>query len=137
MESNTNNSEDIISASTCLLLAVSKADNVIDKGEINIIKNIIIDFFNLNNDNIMNIINNSIKKLNSSTDIYEFGKVLNNNFSYQDKIDFICCAFEVSFIDNESHYLEEHIIKKIAYILNVERNDLIKSKIEMKKIFKL
>ena len=63
---------------------------------------------------------------------FEFSKTLNNIFSYQDKIDFICCAFEVAFSDGELHYIEEHFIKKIANSLNVEHKDLIKSKIEMK-----
>ena len=35
------------------------------------------------------IINNSLKRLKKSTDIYEFGKTLNQRFTYQDKIDFI------------------------------------------------
>ena len=126
-----------LNAATCLLLAVSKADNHIDNTELNIIKDIIVDFFKIDSNNINNIINENLEILNEATDFYEFGKILNNDFSYQDKIDFICCAFEVSFIDNESHHLEEHIIKKIAYILNVDRTDLMKSKNEMKKIFKL
>ena len=108
-------SEDIINASTCLLLTVSQADNHIDKNEINIIKDIINDFFNIEHINIDQIININLETIKSSTDIYEFGKVLNENFSYQDKIDFICCAFEVAFIDNDAHYLEQHTIKKTYY----------------------
>jgi len=128
---------DVIDAATCLLLTISQADNQIDKSEIDIIKDIVNDFFNLDDFRTNEIIEKNLIIVKNSTDLYEFGKILNENFSYQDKIDFICCAFEVAFIDNNSHYLEEHTIKKIAYILNVENRDLIKSKKEMKKIFKL
>lgn len=128
---------DVIDAATCLLLTISQADNQIDKSEIDIIKDIVNDFFNLDDFKTNEIIEKNLIVVKNSTDLYEFGKILNENFSYQDKIDFICCAFEVAFIDNNSHYLEEHTIKKIAYILNVENRDLIKSKKEMKKIFKL
>ena len=127
---------EIINASTALLLAVSNADNHIDKNEINIIKEIIIDFFNVKSLNIDNIIQNNIINLEASTDFYEFGKILNENFTYQDKIDFICCTYEVAFIDNNMHYHEDHIIKKISYILNVEHQDLIKAKNEIKNLFK-
>ena len=74
-------------------------------------------------------------KLEESTDIFEFGRTLNKYWSYQDKVDFICCAFEVGYSDGDLHYFEEHIIKKIATILNVNHQDLIESRIEMKKIF--
>ena len=121
----------IINASTALLLAVSHADNHIDKNEIKIIKDIISDFFNLELLNIDSLIQENLKTLEVSTDFYEFGKILNENFTYQDKIDFICCTFEVAYIDNEMHYHEEHIIKKISYILNVEHQDLIKAKTEI------
>ena len=126
---------EIINASTALLLAVSNADNHIDKNEINIIKEIIIDFFNVKSLNIDNIIQNNIINLEASTDFYEFGKILNENFTYQDKIDFICCTYEVAFIDNKMHYHEDHIIKKISYILNVEHQDLIEAKNEIKNLF--
>ena len=130
-------SVDTIDAATCLLLTISQADDHVDISEIEIIKDIINDFFSLEKKEINKIIEENLVTVEKSTDIYEFGKVLNKNFSYQDKLDFICCAFEVAFIDNDAHYNEEHMIKKIAYILNVENRDLIESKKEMKKIFKL
>ena len=126
---------EIINASTALLLAVSNADNHIDKNEINIIKEIIIDFFNVKSLNIDNIIQKNIINLEASTDFYEFGKILNENFTYQDKIDFICCTYEVAFSDNNMHYYEDHMIKKISYILNVEHQDLIEAKNEIKNLF--
>ena len=125
------NKEQII-AGTCLLLSISKADNIIDNEEIKIIHEIICDFFNIDDVFADSIISESFDILNDSTDIFEFGKTINKNFTYQDKIDFICCTFEVAFADKSIHYLEEHIIKKISNILNVEHADIIKSKNEMK-----
>ena len=46
-----------------------------------------------------------------------YGNKLNDHFSLEDKIDFISCMFEVAYSDGEYHYLEEHMIKKIFYIL--------------------
>ena len=121
-----------ISAATCLLLGIAKSDDKLETSEINIVKEIIADFFQTDINEVEKIFIDSIEVLNNSTDFFEFSKTLNNIFSYQDKIDFICCAFEVAFSDGELHYIEEHFIKKIANSLNVEHKDLIKSKIEMK-----
>ena len=106
-----NNNKEQIIAGTCLLLSVSKADDIIENEEIQIIKEIITDYFSIENIIAEDILNVSMKLLNKSTDIYEFGRILNNNFTYQDKIDFIRCTFEVAFIDKKMHYLEEHTIQ--------------------------
>ena len=137
METNTHNSSNTIDAATCLLLAVSHADNILDQNEENIIKDILIDFFKIDKKTAEEYFSTNNKKIKKSTELYEFAQILNNEFTNQDKIDFIYCTYEVAYIDNDSHYLEEHIIKKIAYILNIDREDLIKSKNSMKDFFKL
>ena len=125
--------EEIISAAA-ILLSVAKADEIIEENELNAIKSILADFFTLDSkDEINRLIKKASVELESSIDIFEFGKSLNNYWNYEDKVDFICCAFEVSYSDGELHYIEEHTIKKIATILNVNHVDLINSKIEMKK----
>ena len=126
---------EIISA-CCLLLTIAKADEILENEEIKNIKEIIIDFFNIETDEIDYIVSESINVLENSTDIFEFGRNLNNSLSYQDKIDFICCTFEVAFSDGQLHYLEEHAIKKIATILNVNHKDIINSKKEIEKYLK-
>ncbi len=135
MTMNKNKYPDDILAATTLLLAVSNADDNIDNNEIKTILDIITDFFKINKESALEIIEISQSTLRGSTDIYEFGKILNNSFKYQDKVDFICCAFEVAYSDNNLHYFEEHFIKKISYILNVEHKDLVKSKTVMKEYF--
>ena len=119
-----------------MLLSIAKADDILEDGELESISDILIDFFQLSSKNDAdNIIETANARLEKSIDIFEFGRVLNNHWSYQDKVDFICCTFEVGYSDGDLHYFEEHIIKKIATILNVNHQDLVKSRIEMKKIF--
>ena len=129
------NKNEIISA-TCLLLSIAHSDDSFEEKEKTTIKEIIIDFFNLEKNIFNEIIADSIKQYDNATDLFEFGREINKTFNYQDKIDFICCAFEVAYSDKELHYLEEHGIKKIANILNVKQNDLIESKKEIEEYLK-
>ena len=128
MESN-NNSE--IIAATKILLSISNADGNIDKNEKNIINVILHDFFEISIDDASKITTNTLIDFNRSSDIYDDSKVLNKAFSYQDKIDFICCCFEVALADKNLHYLENHFIKKIAYILKIDNEDLINTRKEI------
>ena len=122
-----------ISAATCLLLTIASSDEKVEPSEIEAIKDIISDFFNLQKENLEALILNCTNNLKASTDFYKYSRELNKKFTYQDKIDFICCAFEVAYSDGNFHYLEEHFIKKISNTLNVEHSDLINAKQEMKK----
>ena len=69
--------------------------------------------------------------LDESTDIFQFGQLLNTEFNYEKKIEFILSVFEVAFVDNELHHLEQHAIRKIADILHIEHKDLIAAKLEI------
>ena len=123
----------IKNAAAILLLSIANADNIIEKSEIKIIKEIIQDFFSIDNEEIFPIIENAIVELKQSTSYFEYAQILNKNFSYQDKLDFIFCIFEVAHIDEELHFKEQHLIKQISSILNIEHHDLIKIKIEIEK----
>ncbi len=123
----------IKNAATILLYSVAKADHNIEKEELQTIREIVEDFFSISVEESYSIIENAVKELKKSTSFFKYGQILNENFSYQDKLDFICCVFEVAYSDNELHFKEQHLIKQISGILNIENKDLIKSKLEIKK----
>ena len=123
----------IKNATSILLLSIANADNIVEKSEIKIIKEIIQDFFSIQNEEAYSIIENAMIELKESTSYFEYAQILNENFTYQDKLDFIFCIFEVAHIDNELHFKEQHLIKQISSILNIEHHDLIKIKIEIEK----
>ena len=123
----------IKNAAAILLLSIANADNIIEKNEIKIIKEIIKDFFSIDNQGAFLIVQNAIIDLKQSTSYFEYAQILNENFSYQDKLDFIFCIFEVAHIDDKLHFKEQHLIKQISSILNIEHHDLIKIKIEIEK----
>ena len=120
-------------AATILLFSIANADNNIEKEEIQTIKEIIQDFFSIESDEIYSIVEDSILDFKKSTSFFKYGQILNKHFTYQDKLDFIFCVFEVAYSDNELHFKEQHLIKQISDILNIERQDLIKTKLEIKK----
>ena len=126
-------SEKTILYSSCLMLEIAKADNIITNDEINIIEEILIDFFEIDTKQAKDIIIQSYKELDKSVDMFQYSNFLNSNLDYQDKLDLIRCIFEVGYSDGELHYLEHHYIKTISNILNINRQDLIKAKLEIKK----
>ena len=129
---NNNLHNNVKNAATILLYSVANADQNIEKGEIKIIKEIIQDFFSVESQDAYDIVESAIIEFKKSTSYFEYAQILNENFSYQDKLDFIYCIYEVAFSDNELHFREQHLIKQISTILNIENQDLIKTKLEIK-----
>ena len=132
-----NDSKEIILASTCLLLSIAHADENIEETESQIIDEILQDFFSINQNQAKEMMTLAEEELKKSTDYFSYGNKLNETFSLTDKIDFLSCIFEVAYSDGEYHYMEEHMIKKIAHMLNIENKDLINVKMDIKRLFKL
>ena len=118
-------------AAACTLLSVAEADENLDNNEIKLINDILQDFFSINSIESKNLIDQGQILWDKSKDIFDFGNQLNKYFSKDDKLDFIFCIFEVAYADGNLHYLEHHTIKKIANILNIQREDIIAVKAEM------
>ena len=127
-----NDTYDVKLATTCLLTKVAFADEYLDPQEETIIREILTDFFSIETEEINKLFKDSNQILEKSTEIFSFGQLLNQYFTKEDKIDLIGCIFEVAFADGELHHLENHTIKQIALILNIEHKDLITVKMEIK-----
>ena len=118
-------------SASCLLLSVAEADEVLEQKELDTIRDILMDFFSISNDDALKLLKESQNKKKMALGLFEFGQYLNSAFDHSDKLDFIGCVFEIAFSDGNLHYLEHHTIKKIADILHLSREEIIHSKQEI------
>ena len=118
-------------ATACILLSVADADETLEYQELNTINAILQDFFTIDEKAASALMEKAQIEWKNSTGLFQFGNQLNEGFSHDDKIDFISCVFEVAYTDGELHYLEHHTIKKIANILNLQRDEIITVKAEI------
>tara|TARA_B100000315_G_scaffold223965_1_gene229166 strand:+ start:116 stop:523 length:408 start_codon:yes stop_codon:yes gene_type:complete len=128
---NINDSHKTQLSTACLLLSVAEADEILEKQELDIIQDILKDFFSIEQNDAHELIHEAQDKMKNATGLFEFGQHLNSIFDHADKLDFISCVFEVAYADGNLHYLEHHTVKKIANILNISREDVLTSKVDM------
>ena len=126
-----NDSHETQLSAACLLLSIAEADEILEKQELDTIQDILKDFFSISDNDAQALIHDAQVKMKNSTGLFEFGQHLTAVFDHEDWLDFISCVFEVAYADGNLHYLEHHTVKKIANILNVEREDILISKTEM------
>ena len=120
-------------SAACLLLSVAHADEILENEELQTIEDILIDFFTITANDCEKLVQEAMDMMKNSTGLFEFGQHLNTTFDKDDKRDFITCIFEVAYADGNLHYLENHTVKKIANILNINRQDILISKTDMEK----
>ena len=125
---NMNDSHETQLSATCLLLSVAEADEILEKQELDTIQDILKDFFSIADNDAYKLIQEAQDKMKNATGLFVFGQYLNTVFDHTDRLDFISCVFEVAYADGDLHYLEHHTVKKIANILNVNREDILTAK---------
>ena len=128
---NMNDSHETQLSAACLLLSVAEAEEILEKQELDTIQDILKDFFSIGDNDALKLIHEAQDKMKNATGLFVFGQHLNTVFDHTDRLDFISCVFEVAYADGDLHYLEHHTVKKIANILNVNREDILASKGEM------
>ena len=132
---NQTNSHQTQVAAACILLSVADADEILEEKELDIISEILQEFFTIDKENVILLLDQATEIWQKSTDLFQFGTQLNQNFSHDDKLDFISCVFEVAYADGDLHYLEHHTVKKIANILKLHRNEIIAAKSQIESYF--
>lgn len=118
---------------SALMLMIASADDHIDDNEIDTIRDIISDFYDIDIETTKKILIDAYKVIEESTDVYQIGSFLNEHLSKQDKIDLICCVFEVAYSDENLHFMEKHLADKISNIFNLNKAELLKAKQEIEK----
>tara|TARA_B100000959_G_C14945219_1_gene609564 strand:- start:391 stop:804 length:414 start_codon:yes stop_codon:yes gene_type:complete len=118
---------------SALMIIIASADENIEKEEIETIKEVISDFYNLNMEVVKKIIQDAQTVIDDSVDIYHIASFLNENLSKQDRIDLIYCIFEVAYSDNNLHFMEKHLIDKISNIFNLNKTQILNAKKEIQK----
>tara|TARA_B100000029_G_C17573700_1_gene957491 strand:+ start:1857 stop:2252 length:396 start_codon:yes stop_codon:yes gene_type:complete len=118
-------------SSTCLMMSVAMADEILEDGELDAINEILTDFFSITSEEAAELIEAAKTKLEKSYDTYSIASTLVDSFSYSDRVDLICCIFEVAYADKDLHFMERHTIKQIASILQIDRLDLVRAKKEI------
>ena len=127
------NDEKLQIYTTALMLQIASADSQIDLSEINIIKDILSDYFKIDKEKTNQLIKKSEIIREEMVDIYGIASFVIDSLNLQDKIDLISCYFEVAYADGNLHFLERHTIKQIANILNVNKEQLREAQEEIKK----
>ncbi|MBN2189974.1 MAG: TerB family tellurite resistance protein [Candidatus Aureabacteria bacterium] len=132
-ENTTGNTAGKIRLASCVLFIEAAAtDGRIDESERKVISGILEKDFGLDKTGINALLEEAQGKREDSVDLYEFTKVIDKNFSYDEKLAVLKDLWKIIFADRRLDKYEDQLIHKIAGLLKVSHRDLIDVKMQVK-----
>ena len=126
--------DDKTSTKACiaLLLETSMADEILDESELLALKNTLQKDFQINEDEIDELIDLAKENVEDSTSLYEFTRDINDNFDSAERVKLIESMWKIAYADGNIDKYEEHIIRKVSNLIYVAHSDFIKAKLSAK-----
>ena len=117
-------------ACSALLIEVAFADKIFNDSEITSLKESLRDTYNLDEEIINELIAVAESTVDESTSLYEYTRVVNDEFTYADKLELLTRIWKLAFADGNLDKFEDHLIRKISDLVHISHSDFIRIKLE-------
>ena len=117
-------------ACSALLIEVAFADKIFNDSEITSLKESLRDTYNLDEEIINELIADAESTVDESTSLYEYTRVVNDEFTYADKLELLSRIWKLAFADGNLDKFEDHLIRKISDLVHISHSDFIRIKLE-------
>jgi uncharacterized tellurite resistance protein B-like protein len=123
---------DTIVATCALLVEIARIDNTFTPEEMETVISILKEKYNLSRENADALIQEAEKQLDESVDLWQFTKLINENYSNQEKMEIIETLWRVVYVDGKMDKYEHYLMSKLQHLLRVSHNQLIDAKLKVK-----
>ena len=117
---------------TCasLIIEVALADKDFDITEINLLKIILKDSYNISPEKIDSLIESAESTVKNNTSLYSYTREINDSLNYEQKIALLDGLWKISYADGTLDKFEEHLVRKISDLIHISHGDFITSKLK-------
>lgn len=119
-------------ACAALLIEVMNSDHELDERETKEFLKVLKSSLDVSEQEIAELAELAEEEARQATSLYEFTKLINDEYNYEEKVGLIENMWRIAFSDEQLDKYEEHLIRKIADLIYVSHGDFIKSKLTAK-----
>lgn len=119
-------------AAAALLVEIMNADNQLNEDESEAIKQILFDTLFLTREVTDELLSSAMQHVHDANDLFQFTEVINDYYSYDEKVLLIESLWRVAYSDQQLDKYEEHMIRRIADLLYVSHSDFIQTRNKVK-----
>ena len=123
------NDRDVRVATCALFLEMAHLDDTFTREEMEIILSILKEKYRLSDDHADQLLEEAGRELKESIDLWQFAKLINENYSIEEKMEVIRTLWEIVFVDGKMDRYENYLMHKVATLLRVSHEKLIDAKL--------
>ena len=119
---------------TCaaLLVEVMNSDHELDEREHQEFMAVLQQSYNIAESDLEELIQLAKDEAFEATSLYEFTKLINDNYDYEQKVELIENMWRIAFSDKRLDKYEDHLIRKESELIYVSHSDFIKTKLKIR-----
>ena len=130
-DTNQNTAHDIRVATCALLVEIARIDETFSDAEMQTILSILKEKYGLAPDHADTLIAEAEKELEKSVDLWQFAKLINENYSNEEKIDIIETLWRIVYVDGKMDQYEHYLMNKLQNLLRLSHDQLIAAKLKV------
>ena len=119
---------------TCaaLLVEVMNSDHELDEREHQEFMAVLQQSYNIAESDLKELTQLAKDEAFEATSLYEFTKLINDSYDYEQKVELIENMWRIAFSDKRLDKYEDHLIRKVSELIYVSHSDFIKTKLKVR-----
>ena len=122
---------DVRVAACALFVEMARIDEKFTEMEMDTILSIVQDRYGLSREHADALVAEADKELDNSVDLWQFARLINENYSPDEKIEIIEILWRMVFVDGKMDRYEHYLMNKLKNLLRLSHDQLIAAKLKI------
>ncbi len=122
---------DIRVATCALFVEIARIDEKFTQEEMETIISILKEKYNLSQEHADALIAEAEKELKESVDLWQFARLINENYSNEEKVKIIETLWQIVYVDGKMDRYEHYLMNKLKKLLRLSHDQLIDAKLKV------
>ena len=122
---------DVRVAACALFVEMARIDEKFTETEMETILSIVQDRYGLSREHADALVAEADKELDNSVDLWQFARLINENYSIDEKIEIIETLWRMVFVDGKMDRYEHYLMNKLKNLLRLSHDQLIAAKLKV------
>ena len=122
---------DVRVAACALFVEMARIDEKFTEVEMDTILSIVQDRYGLSREHADALVAEADKELDNSLDLWQFARLINENYSTDEKIEIIETLWRMVFVDGKMDRYEHYLMNKLKNLLRLSHDQLIAAKLKV------
>jgi len=122
---------DLRVATCALLVEIGRIDETFTREELETVLSILEDKYGLSKEHADALIAEAEAELDKSLDLWQFAKLINENYTNEEKIEIVEILWQVVYVDGKMDQYEHYLMNKLKNLLRLDHKQLIDAKLKV------